>query len=384
MKQNRILIVGAGLTGAVIGRRLADAGYFVTIVESRNYVAGNCYTERDKETGVMVHVHGPHIFHTDNKDVWDFVNTFAEFIPYELRVKATTDGKVFSLPINLLTINQFFGKTFSPAEAKRFIEFSATKDSKDPVSFEDQALNFLGKDLYEAFFKEYPIKQWGLHPSKLPASVLKRLPVRFNYDDNYFSHKFQGIPREGYTAFVENILKHEFIDVKLNESFTRSESIHFDHVFYSGPLDGWFDYEDGRLGYRTLTFERSVHDNDFQGCAVMSYPDAKFPYTRISEHKHFTPWEKFDKTVIFKEFSSQAAAGDVLYYPIRLVEEQRLLKRYLARANSESGVSFVGRLGTYRYLDMDVTIAEALHSAATFLDCKTQEKLVPQFFVNPI
>ena len=384
MKQKRILIVGAGLTGAVIGRRLADAGYFVTIVESRNYVAGNCYTERDKETGVMVHVHGPHIFHTDNKDVWDFANKFSEFIPYELRVKATTGDKVFSLPINLLTINQFFGKTLSPTEAKKFIELGATEGSKNPITFEDQALKFLGKDLYEAFFKEYPIKQWGLHPSKLPASILKRLPIRFNYDDNYFSHKFQGIPREGYTVFVENILKHEFIDVKLNESFTRSESTHFDHIFYSGPLDGWFDYEDGRLGYRTLTFERSVHDNDFQGCAVMSYPDAKFPYTRISEHKHFTPWEKFDRTVIFKEFSAQATVGDVLYYPIRLVEEQRLLKTYLARAYSESGVSFVGRLGTYRYLDMDVTIAEALHSAATFLDCQTQEKPVPQFFVDPI
>jgi UDP-galactopyranose mutase len=384
MRKNKILIVGAGLTGAVIGRKLAEAGYAITIVESRAYVAGNCYTECDSETGVMVHVHGPHIFHTDNEDVWRFANEFAEFMPYELRVKATTGGKVFSLPINLLTINQFYGKTFNPLEAKRFIEAGVRKSSEAPVTFEDQALQFLGENLYEAFFREYPIKQWGLHPSKLPASVLKRLPVRFNYEDNYFSHKYQGIPKEGYTAFVENILRHENIVVKLRENFSRIDADQFDHVFYSGPLDGWFDYEYGRLGYRTLNFERSVHEADFQGCAVMSYPDASVPYTRISEHKHFAPWEKFEKTVVFKEYSSQAAPGDIPYYPIRLAEEQLLLKKYLEKANSQSSVSFVGRLGTYRYLDMDVTIAEALNASAAFLNCQVNDLPTPQFFVDPV
>ncbi|RZI71986.1 MAG: UDP-galactopyranose mutase [Pseudomonas sp.] len=383
MQKKKIMIVGAGLTGAVIGRKLAEAGYPVTIVESRPYVAGNCYTERDRETGVMVHVHGPHIFHTDDEAVWKFANDFADFVPYELRVKATTGGRVYSLPINLLTINQFFGTTHAPEEARKFIESRVVQSQQAPVTFEDQALQFLGKELYEGFFKGYPIKQWGLHPNKLPASVLKRLPVRFNYDDNYFAHKYQGIPRDGYTSLVANILDHELIDVRLNENFLRSDAARFDHVFYSGPLDGWFDYEYGRLGYRTLRFERSVHDNDFQGCAVMSYPEEKFPFTRISEHKHFTPWEKFEKTVVFKEYSSQAREGDVLYYPIRLAEEQRLLKKYLEKAKHEKDVSFVGRLGTYRYLDMDVTIAEALKCASSFLDNESQNEPIPQFFVDP-
>lgn len=383
MFKDNILVVGAGLTGAVIARELAQQGYKVTVVESRSYVAGNCFTERDSETNVMVHVHGPHIFHTDNEEVWKYANSHAAFLPYELRVKATTRQKVFSLPINLLTINQFFGKNFNPAQAKIFIQSQSSNGMGTPVSFEDQALHFLGVDLYEAFFKGYPIKQWGMHPSKLPASILKRLPVRFDYNDNYFAHKYQGIPKEGYTSMVESILRHESIEVRLNESFSRNHVNEYGHVFYSGPIDGWFDFELGRLGYRTLDFQRKVYEGDFQGCAVMSYPDESVPYTRISEHKHFTPWESHEKTVIFEEYSSFAQPGDIPYYPIRLVEEQKLLKQYLNKAQSEAAVSFVGRLGTYRYLDMDVTIAEALKAASAFVACRELQQSVPAFFVDP-
>lgn len=376
-----VLIVGAGFTGAVIARELAEAGVKAHVIDTRPYVGGNCFTREDAETGIMVHVHGPHIFHTDNEEVWNYVNRHAEFMPYVTRVKATTQGRVYSLPINLLTINQFFGKTFSPREAQDFIASLASKDIEEPRSFEEQALKFLGPQLYEAFFKGYPIKQWGLHPSQLPASVLKRLPVRFDYNDNYFNHRFQGIPREGYTPIFEKLLAHPNIRLELKRSYDPAMRPNYDHVFFSGPLDSWFGFTAGRLGYRTLRFEASVHEGDFQGCAVMSYPEESVPFTRITEHKHFTPWQQFPKTIVFHEYSSLGTASDDPYYPIRLAQEQAMLKDYIALAERETKVSFVGRLGTYRYLDMDVTVAEALKAARTFLGCAESGQPVPAFFL---
>ncbi|MGH8035350.1 MAG: UDP-galactopyranose/dTDP-fucopyranose mutase family protein, partial [Lysobacterales bacterium] len=289
---NTIAIVGAGFSGAVIARELAEAGYHLEVFESRPHVAGNCYTERDADTGVMVHKYGPHIFHTDNERVWQYLNRFTRFMPYTNRVKTTARGRVFTLPINLLTINQFFGKTFSPPEARAFIEQQADLTIEEPQNFEEQALRFVGKELYEAFFKSYTLKQWGCHPSQLPASILKRLPVRFNYDDNYFSHPHQGMPEQGYTTIVEQILQHANIDVHLGTPFERAHRARYEHVFYSGAIDAWFDYQSGRLGYRTLDFREIRAEGDFQGCAVMNYADEAVPYTRISEHKHFSPWEE--------------------------------------------------------------------------------------------
>ena len=203
-----VCLVGTGFSCAVIGRKLADAGYVVTLLESRSHVGGNCHTERDADTDVMVHSYGPHIFHTDDQEVWEYVNGFANFQPYVNRVKTTAQGQVYSLPINLHTINQFFGKTMRPDEAREFIEAQADTALENPQTFEEQALRFVGKDLYEAFFKGYTQKQWGCHPSELPASILKRLPVRFNYNDNYFFHRYQGMPEHGYTQLVEGILDH--------------------------------------------------------------------------------------------------------------------------------------------------------------------------------
>lgn len=363
----RVLLVGAGLSGAVIGRSLAEAGHDITIVEARDHVAGNCHTERDPDTGVMVHVYGPHIFHTDDAEVWKYVNSFENFLPYKNRVKTTSGGQVYSLPINLHTINQFYGRTLRPDEAKAFIEEQADTTIEDPQTFEEQALRFVGPDLYEAFFKGYTIKQWGMSPTELPASILKRLPVRFNYDDNYFFHAFQGMPENGYTAMVERILDHPKITVHLNTTFTRDQAGDYDHVFYAGPLDGWFDYELGRLGYRTLDFERFTYDGDYQGCAVMNYGEEAVAHTRVTEHKHFSPWESHEGSVLYREFSRLAGPGDIPYYPIRQMDEKALLADYVALAERETGVTFVGRLGTYRYLDMDVTIREALDTAAVFL-----------------
>ncbi|WP_308710640.1 UDP-galactopyranose mutase [Mycoavidus sp. HKI] len=380
----KIAIVGAGFSGAVIAHQLARAGYVLDVFDSRPHLAGNCHSERDAETGVMVHVYGPHIFHTSNERVWQFVNQFDQFMPFVNRVKAVVKEKVFTLPINLLTINQFFGKAFSPSEARQFLESIGDSSITAPKNFEEQALRFVGKDLYDAFFKGYTMKQWGMHPSELTASILKRLPVRFNYDDNYYNSAFQGMPKNGYTYIVERLLDHPNIHVMLNTKFDRSMAADFQHIFYSGPIDGWFGFSEGRLGYRTLDFETSRHDGDFQGNAVINYCDADIPWTRISEHKHFSPWESHEKTLIFKEYSRFCGENDVPYYPIRLAQEKSLLARYIDLAQQERDITFVGRLGTYRYLDMHVTIQEALETADSFLAARAAGTMVPPFIVNPL
>ncbi len=378
-----ILLVGAGLSGAVIGRQLAEAGHDCRIIDARPHIAGNCHTERDADSGVMMHVYGPHIFHTDDQQVWDYVNGFATFMPFQNRVKTTTQGAVYSLPINLLTINQFFGQTLRPDEARAFVEAKADTSITDPQTFEEQALRFVGPEMYRAFFKGYTEKQWGCSPTELPASILKRLPVRFNYDDNYFFHRFQGMPKDGYTAMVQAILDHPRISVELNTPYTPEMAEDADHVFWSGSLDGYFDYCLGRLGYRTLDFERFDYQGDYQGCAVMNYGDPEVPYTRITEHKHFSPWEAHEGSVCYREFSRLAEPGDTPYYPIRLVQEKALLADYVQMARNTAGVTFVGRLGTYRYLDMDVTIREALDTARSFLTRTAEGQPMPAFVADP-
>lgn len=383
MKKN-IAIVGAGFSGAVIANQLAHAGYSVEVFESRPHVAGNCYSERDPETGVMVHVYGPHIFHTDNERVWEFVNRFMQFMPYVNRVKAITNKRVYTLPINLLTINQFFSKTLRPAEAQAFLAELGDKSIENPTTFEEQALRFVGRELYEAFFKTYTEKQWGLHPSELPASILKRLPVRFNYDDNYFNHKFQGMPKDGYTLLVERVLDVPGIKVHLNTKFDPANKGDYEHVFYSGPIDAWFKHQEGRLPYRTLDFEAFRDVGDYQGNAVINYCDNEKPYTRITEHKHFSPWEQHERTICYMEYSRQCEEKDLPYYPIRQAREKAQLERYVNLAKNEPNVTFVGRLGTYRYLDMDVTINEALITSDKFLAGAREGSRMGAFAIDPL
>ena len=379
----RYCIVGAGFSGAVIGRRLAEGGHEVLIIDERGSVAGNCHTARDASTGVMVHVYGPHIFHTADERVWNYVQQFGEWIPYRHRVQAMVGDRVFSLPVNLMTINQFFGKTMSPAEARAFVA-QKTTPTENPKNFEEQGLNLVGRELYEAFFRGYTRKQWGVEPTNLPASILKRLPLRFNYDDSYFAHPHQAMPKDGYTAVVAKILDLPGIELRLGTRFEElNES--FAHVIYSGPIDRYFDYAEGRLGYRTLDFERFEADGDYQGSAVINYCDEDVRFTRITEHKHFAPWEaeSHERTVCYREFSRFCEPGDVPYYPIRQVDEEAMLRRYVERANATDGVSFVGRLGSYRYLDMDVTIGEALAAADRMLACIAEGQTIPAFFVEP-
>ncbi|MEP6711013.1 MAG: UDP-galactopyranose mutase [Ferruginibacter sp.] len=377
----RYLIIGSGFSGCVLANRLLqNLQCTIDIWDERSHTGGNCHTERDGQTGIMVHQYGPHIFNTDKKEIWDYVNSFGEFKNYVHRVKALSKGKIYSLPVSLFTINQFFNKTFSPQEAKKFLETLADKSIINPKNFEEQALHFIGKELYHAFFYGYTKKQWGCEPTDLPASILKRIPVRFNYDDNYHTNEYTGIPVDGYSAIMQKMVNDKRINITLNKKFTPGMDVSgYTHVFYTGPLDAYFNYESGRLGYRTVTFEKSYASGDYQGLAQMNYCDEEIPYTRIVEPKFFTPWEKHDNTVYVKEFSKETTEQDIPYYPKRLLEDKIILQQYRNKATALTGVSFLGRLATYRYMDMHHVIGEALQFANDFTHSFKQQGPLPVF-----
>ena len=375
-----IQVVGAGFSGAVLARQLAEgAGARIHVIDERTHIGGNCHTEREVSTGVMVHRYGPHIFNTDNETVWSYIRRFGEFAPFTNRVKASIPQGIFSLPINLHSINQFFGQHLNPDEARKFIAARGDNAIAEPKTFEEQALKFIGRDLYEAFFRGYTQKQWGCDPSELPASLLKRLPVRFNYDDNYYNSRFQGIPMQGYTDIIRRVLDHPLISVELGVSFDRATIPHYTHTFFTGPIDAFFGFSEGRLGYRTVYWNEKIAQGDFQGTAVMNYPDVAVPYTRIIEHKHFAPWERHEQSVVSTEFSKETGPLDIPYYPKRLASDKALLSRYRAMAEATSGISFLGRLATYRYMDMHHVIGEALDFAGTWLSARTQNLKSPVF-----
>ncbi|MBR9819604.1 MAG: NAD(P)-binding protein [Rhodobacteraceae bacterium] len=381
----RILIVGAGLSGAVLARELAEGGHEVTVQDERRHVAGNCHTEEDPRSGIMVHAYGPHIFHTADEEVWAYVNRFAEMMPFRHRVKAVAGGQVYSLPINLHTINQLFGRVMSPDEARAFIASQCQQDGDSPQSFEDQALRCVGERIYATFLRGYTRKQWGVEPAELPASILKRLPLRFDYDDGYFDHPHQAIPRRGYTDMVAAILATDRVSLRLGAPFEGRAEGH-DHVIYTGPLDRYFGRDLGPLRYRTLDFERIEADlGDVQGTAVVNYCDEDVPFTRVTEHRHFAPWAEADpdRSLCFREYSRDAGPGDTPYYPLRLLNDRKRLSQYVARAKAEAGVTFVGRLGTYAYLDMDRAISRALETARVLEDHWAMEAAAPAFVHEP-
>jgi UDP-galactopyranose mutase len=374
------LIVGAGFSGAVLARELAEAGYRTLVIDQRSHIAGNCHTVRDIETGVMEHCYGPHIFNTSDEAVWAYVRRFCEMGQFINRVKANTPKGIFSMPINLMTINQFFGRRFSPVEARDFIATLGVSSIKNPTNFEEQALKFLGREIYEEFFYGYTRKQWGCEPKELPTSILRRLPVRFSYEDNYYNTKYQGIPIEGYSTLIEKILGHEKIEVKLETSWDIAMREEFSEVFFTGPIDDFYGHQYGHLGYRTVFWEKKIEKGDFQGNAVINYPGMEVPFTRIHEHKHFTPWETHEKTIVFTEFSKETALGDIPYYPKRLPEDRKVLEQYMEEAYADHGVFFLGRLATYRYMDMDDVIAEALAFSKRYLSWTVNKKLPKPLF----
>ncbi|MDO5669301.1 MAG: UDP-galactopyranose mutase [Corynebacterium sp.] len=381
-----LIVVGSGLFGLTVAERAASQlGKKVLIVERRNHLGGNAYSEAEPETGIEIHKYGAHLFHTSNKKVWDYVNQFTDFTGYQHRVFAMHDGTAYQFPMGLGLINQFFGRYYSPDEARELIKEQASEiDSKEANNLEEKAISLIGRPLYEAFIRDYTAKQWQTDPKNLPAGNITRLPVRYNFNNRYFNDTYEGLPVDGYAAWLERMAEHELIDVSLHTDWfevrdeLRAQSPDAP-VVYTGPLDRYFDYSAGQLGWRTLDFHTEVQQTgDFQGTPVMNYNDADVPYTRIHEFRHFHPEREDvypkDKTVIMKEYSRFAEEGDEPYYPINTPEDREMLKAYRELAAAEvrnNKVLFGGRLGTYQYLDMHMAIASAL--------TLWENKLVPFF-----
>lgn len=357
------LIVGAGLFGAVFAHEATAAGKKCLVIDKRSHIAGNIYTE-DVE-GIAVHRYGAHIFHTNNKEVWDYVNRFATFNRYTNSPVANYKGELYNLPFNMNTFTKMWG-VITPAEAEaKIAEQRAAHYTAEPKNLEEQAINLVGTDIYEKLIKGYTEKQWGRPCTELPAFIIKRLPVRFTYDNNYFNALYQGIPDGGYTAMVEKML--EGIEVRLNVDYLADrENLNAlaDKVVYTGPVDAYFGYRLGALQYRSVRFETEVLDTDnYQGNAVVNYTDAETPYTRIIEHKHFA-FGTQPKTVISREYSTEWHQGDEPYYPVNDEKNGALYAKYKALADAETKVIFGGRLGEYKYYDMDKVIEAALDAAA--------------------
>ncbi len=377
---SRVLLVGAGWSSAVCARTLAeDAQISSLVIERRPHIGGNCHTARDPETGVMVHTYGPHIFHTNDAALWAYVRRFGIFRPYVHRVRAVTAGGVYTFPINLHTINQFFGVRLTPAQAVEFVRSRAVDFGRAPANFEEQALSLIGRDLYEAFIAGYTAKQWGCPPSELPASVFTRLPVRYNYDDAYHHCAFSGIPEEGYTAVIARILDHPLIEVRVSTPWAPDMAADFEHVFFTGALDEYFDHAEGRLSYRTVSWNSERGTGDLQGIAQLNFPEAAVPWTRTIEPAHFSTWEHHERSVLLTEFSRDTGPTDEPYYPKRLERDLALLHRYRRRAGELDRVTFLGRLATYRYLDMERVIAEGLSVAHRYLAARTSGTRPPVF-----
>ncbi|MFT4189276.1 MAG: UDP-galactopyranose mutase [Aeromicrobium sp.] len=366
-----LLVVGSGFFGLTIAERAAEHGLKVLVIDRRSHLGGNAYSEFEPETGIEVHRYGAHLFHTSNERVWEYVNRFTTFTNYVHRVYTVHKGEVFPLPINLGTVNQFFRSAHSPDEAKALLAEQAGEfESAKATNLEEKGISLIGRPLYEAFIRDYTAKQWQTSPTELPPEIISRLPVRYTYDNRYFNDTHEGLPTDGYTAWLERMADHPNIEVRLDTDFfddsheaSKDKVLGQIPVVYTGPVDRYFDYAEGRLSWRTLDFEEEVLPvGDYQGTSVMNYADADAPYTRIHEFKHFHPerTSPSDKTVIMREFSRFAEGDDEPYYPVNTPEDREMLLAYRQRAEGEPKVLFGGRLGTYQYLDMHMAIGSAL------------------------
>ena len=367
LRSSDVVVVGAGLFGLTIAERVASAtGKRAIIIDRRDHIGGNAYSYTDESTGIEVHKYGSHLFHTSNPRVWDYVREFTEFNAYQHHVFALHQGQVYSLPINLGTICGFFGRSFSPDEARSLIETQQDADAGEAAeNFESKAISLIGRPLYEAFIQGYTHKQWQTDPRHLPAEVITRLPVRFSFDNRYFNDRWEGLPLQGYTHWMQRMADHPLISLHLGLSFEDIRHLVTDNqlVVYTGPLDAYFGFRYGHLGWRTLDLDVEVVDTpDFQGTSVMNYSDVDVPWTRIHEFQHLHPERSNDsgRSVIMKEFSRRAERDDEPYYPINTHEDRSMLHQYRDAAKQERNVLFGGRLGTYQYLDMHMAIASAL------------------------
>jgi UDP-galactopyranose mutase len=362
-----LVVVGSGFFGLTIARQAADQlGLRVLIIEKRAHIGGNAYSEFDPVTGIEIHKYGSHLFHTSNERVWEYVNRFTKFNNYQHKVWAKHQGELYQMPINLDTINQFFGAKFSSEEAKKFIQGQLSEDGETNASnLEERAIALIGKPLYEAFIKGYTEKQWQTDPKLLPADVINRLPMRFTTEHRYFNDTYEGLPLNGYTAWLENMADHSNIQIRLDTDFfdIRAEMDSAVPIVYTGPIDRYFNFEFGTLGWRTLDFhDEVVGIGNYQGTSVVNYSDLDVPFTRIHEYRHLHPERNYqtESTFISREFSRFASATDEPYYPVNTEADRQQLSQYRELIKQENGVWFGGRLGTYQYLDMHMAIASAL------------------------
>ena len=371
----KILCVGAGLANAslihFIQKEIVplNKNIHFDVIDERDHVGGNCYTHIDPQTSITIHEYGPHIFNTNSQIAWKFINEYLTIHPFSNRVKASTPRGIFTMPINLHTINQYYQAKMNVAEATAFMEKLTAPHKKDQLNnFEDVMLSHLGPDLYNEFIYGYTKKQWGVDPCTLPASIARRLPFRLSYNDNYYNKKYQGMPIEGYTPLFDKIFSGYNINLTLGERFDQSMSKNYDLVLYTGTIDQFFGFEYGRLSYRTVYWEKQTCQGFFQGNAVINFTTENVPYTRINEPIFFEPWkDKLPKnqSIYFTEFSKATGPDDKPYYPIRRKDDLDCLNSYQKRSASQEFSKFIfhGRLGMYKYLDMDMVIEESSHLA---------------------
>lgn len=363
------LVVGSGLYGAVFAHEAKEKGKNVLVIDKRDHIAGNVYTEEIE--GINVHKYGAHIFHTNNKKVWEYITRFAEFNRFTNSPVANYKGELYSLPFNMYTFNKMWGVVTPQEAAAKIEEQKAAAGITEPKNLEEQAISLVGTDIYEKLVKGYTEKQWGRPCNELPAFIIKRLPVRLTFDNNYFNALYQGIPMGGYTKMVENLL--DGIEVRLSEDYLEKKEMYdslAEKIVYTGPIDAYFDYCLGALEYRSVRFENEVLDiPNFQGNAAVNYTDAKTPWTRIIEHKWFEFGDQ-PKTVISREYSSEWKPGDEPYYPVNDEKNGKLYEEYKKLADQESKVIFGGRLGEYKYYDMDAVIASALNMCENELNSR--------------
>ena len=375
-----MVVVGSGFYGLTVADRVArELGRRVLVLERRDHLGGNAWSEPEPETGIEVHRYGAHLFHTSNERVWRYVNRFTSFTGYQHRVFTVHRGQVFPMPINLGTISAFFGRYLGPAEARALVTDQAGElAGASPGNLEEKAVSLIGRPLYEAFIAGYTAKQWQTDPRDLGADIITRLPVRYTFDNRYFSDTYEGLPTDGYAALLSRMADHPLIDIRLEVDYfdVRGELPAGVPLVFTGPLDRYFDYAEGPLAWRTLDFETEVLPiGDFQGTSVMNYADVDVPYTRTHEFRHFHPERHYppDRTVVVREYSRAAEAGDEPYYPVNAASDRARLQRYRQRAAQEENVVFGGRLGTYKYLDMHMAIASALSMVDNTLAPHLQE-----------
>lgn len=367
-----IVVVGAGFFGATVAERCAKKlGKRVLLLDRRSHIGGNAYSETDRETGIEVHRYGAHLFHTSDEEVWRYVQTFSDFTDYRHTVYTSYQGQIYSLPINLGTICQFFGRQMSPDEARTLIKEQASElGGATPTNLEEKAISLIGRPLYEAFIRGYTKKQWQTDPKKLSETIISRLPVRYDFNNRYFNDTYEGLPSNGYTALFEKMLQHDHIDVLLGVDFfqVKKQIPHTVKIIYTGPIDRYFQYKAGHLAWRTLDFEDKVEPvNSFQGTAVMNYADEDIPFTRIVEFRFFHPEREYQshKTIIAREYARFANPEDEPYYPVNTARNRKIYQEYEALAAKEKNVFFGGRLGTYTYLDMHQAIGAAFELVRT-------------------